>query len=324
MRFLIGRLLQAIGVVLATSILVFIAVYAIGDPVAMLVNPQTPADVVARTVKELGLDKPLLEQYWLFLVHALHGELGTSYVFAEPALKLIVERFPATLELVVCAMLIAAVVGMPLGILAGYGGNRAARKLISNVSIIGISVPSFWLGLVLIMLLSVNYQLLPSGGRGAVGEFFGLHASFLTGDGLLHLLMPALTLSVFPMSVLLRMTETSLEETMRLDHIRFARALGIPHRALVLRYALRSMLVPIVTVMGLIFSALVAFSVVTETVFAWPGIGKLIMDSIRNADRPVVVAYILFVVILVTITNAIVDVVCSMIDPRIRLSGAGE
>jgi peptide/nickel transport system permease protein len=324
MRFFLQRVFQAVIVVLATSIIVFAAVFAIGDPMAVLVNPSTPPDVMARTAKELGLDQPLHIQYWLFLKNALKGELGTSYVFAEPTLKLILARFPATLELVVAAMLIAILVGMPLGILGGYSKRRGTKLVISNLSIAGVSIPHFWLGLMLIMVFAVQYQLLPSGGRGTQGTLFGWQSGFFSLDGLRHLALPALTLSTFPMCVVMRMTETSLEETLRLDHVRFARALGIPPRWIVIRYALRSMLVPIVTIMGIIFSTLVAFSVVTETVFAWPGIGKLIMESIRSADRPVVVAYILFVVILVTVTNAIVDVLCSAIDPRIRLSGAEE
>lgn len=324
MRFLIQRVFQAILVVMATSIIVFAAVFTIGDPMAVLINPSTPPDVAARTARELGLDQPLYVQYWLFLKNALRGELGTSYVFAEPTLRLIMARFPATLELVVAAMLISIVVGMPLGVLGGYSRHRGTKLIISNLSIVGVSIPHFWLGLMLILVFAVQYQLLPSGGRGALGTLFGWQSGFFSVDGLRHLVLPAVTLSTFPMCVVMRMTETSLEETLRLDHVRFARALGISPRWIILRYALRSMLVPIVTIMGIIFSTLVAFSVVTETVFAWPGIGKLIMESIRSADRPVVVAYILFVVILVTVTNAVVDVLCSVIDPRIRLSGAAE
>lgn len=324
LRFLARRLIQAILLVFVTSVIVFAAVYAIGDPLAVLVNPNTPPDVVARTARELGLDRPLVDQFGLFLFRAAHGELGNSYVFGEPALKLILERFPATLELVVAAMFIAVLVGAPLGLIAGYSQRASVKIFLSNISVFGVSVPTFWLGLMLIMLLSVDHHLLPSGGRGTSGVFLGVWSSFFTMDGLKHLVLPALTLSFFPMCVLLRMIETSLEDTLRQDHVRFARALGISKTRVVFSYAMRSMLVPIVTVMGVIFSTLVAFSVVTETIFSWPGVGKLIMDSIRNTDRPVVVAYILFVVILVTFTNAMVDILCSMIDPRIRLSEASE
>ncbi|MGE0714660.1 MAG: ABC transporter permease [Alphaproteobacteria bacterium] len=322
MSFLVRRVLQAAILLLVASVTVFAGVYAVGNPISLLVSPNAPPDVVERTIRHLGLDRSLPEQYLIFLGNVLQGELGTSYVHAQPALELIGHRFPATLELVVAAMAIAVAVGLPLGMLAARGRRSFLSAAISNGSILGLSVPSFWIGLLLIIVFAITWRVFPTGGRGATVDVAGVPVSFLTADGLAHLVLPALTLSSFPMAALVRLTESSIREVRGLDYVRFARALGLPPREIARRYVLRNILVPIVTVMGMMFGSLVAFSVVTETIFAWPGMGKLIMDSIRTSDRPVIVAYILFVVALFVTINALVDLVCALIDPRLRVSRA--
>jgi len=319
LQLLLRRALQGAVVVAATSFLVFLGVYMLGNPIHVLASPDSPPEVIQRVTESLGLDRPLHEQYWRFVRNALQGDLGTSFVHGQPSLALIFNRLPATLELVLFALCIAIVVGTPLGLVAGYWPRHWSSQLISSFSVLGISVPAFWVGLMLIMLFSLEWGWLPSGGRGEAVVIGGIETSLATLDGLRHLLLPGLTLATLPLAVIVRLVRTGVREQRRMEYVRFGRAMGIHPAKILGRYILRNVLVPVVTVLGLLFGTLVAFAVVTETVFAWPGSGKLIIDSIKVSDRPVVIAYLLFVVVLFMVINTIVDVMTALVDPRVRL-----
>lgn len=321
--FLVHRLLQALVALTVVSMLIFLGVFAIGNPVYVLVDPNAPPAVIEETIRNLGLDRPIWEQYLRFVVAALHGDFGSSYVHAQPSLSLIASRFPATLELVVLGLALAITVGLPLGTLAGYWSASPLSRVISSLSVLGISVPTFWIALMLIIVFSLELHLLPTGGRGATGSLLGIQTSLVTADGLAHLILPAMTLSLFPTALIVRLVRAGVREHVRLEYVRFARAMGIAPLRIVFSYVLRNVMIPVVTVLGLVFGTLVAFAVVTETVFSWPGIGKLIIDSIKVSDRPVIIAYLLFVVTMFMVINLVVDLLNAALDPRIRLAGGG-
>ncbi len=320
--FVIRRLMQSSVVVAVMSLLVFVGVNIVGDPVDMLINPEADQAEIERVMRDLGLDRPVHEQYGYFVVNALQGDLGKSFIFGEPALQLIVQRMPATFELAIAALLIAVLIGIPLGVLAGLRPEAKSSKAIMAGSILGFSLPSFWVGIMMIMLFAVVLGWLPSTGRGDTVPFLGMQVSFLTWDGLQHLLLPAINLSLFKLSLVIRLARAGTREVVHQDYIKFARAKGLSESRVVLVHLLKNIMIPVVTVLGLEFGGLVAFSVVTETVFAWPGMGKLIIDSLHELDRPVVVAYLMIVVLMFVIINLLVDIVYSVLDPRVRLQDA--
>lgn len=322
LEFILRRLAQSILVLAVMSLLVFIGVYAIGNPIDMLLSPDADQLERARTIAAFGLDKPLWQQYFIFIQQALSGDLGRSFSFGTPALGLILERLPATLELAICAILIAIVLGIPLGLWAGLRPHSWTGKSIMAVSILGFSLPTFWVGLMLIMVFAVQLGWLPSGGRGETTLLFGVPVSFLTLDGLQHLLLPAFNLALFNIALVIRLTRAGAQEALLQDYVKFARAKGLSNSRIIGVHVLKNILIPIVTVIALQFGSIIAFAIVTESVFAWPGMGKLIIDSIRVLDRPVIVAYLMLIVVLFIFINLIVDVVYSMLDPRVRLSDA--
>ena len=318
--FVVRRIWQSFFVLLLMSLLVFVGVYAIGNPVDILISPEaTQAERIATTAS-FGLDKPMWEQYLLFLQNAFAGDLGRSFAYSTPALLLILQRMPATLELAVAATLISIVLGVPLGLWAGLRRNGFAGKAIMGLSVLGFSLPTFWVGLMLIMLFSVTLGWLPSSGRGETRLLLGVPLSFLTLDGLKHLVLPAFNLALFNIALVIRLTHAGTQEAMLQDYVKFARAKGLRNRRVIGVHVLKNILIPIVTVIALQFGALIAFAIVTESIFAWPGMGKLIIDSIRVLDRPVVVAYLLMTTTLFIVLNLAVDVVYSVLDPRVRLS----
>ena len=318
--FLIRRLFQGALVVFFMSLVVFFGIYAVGNPVEILINPDATPEIKQQAIEKLGLDKPILQQYGHFLLGALKGDLGNSFIYDEPALQLILSAMPATLELAICSLLLALVIGIPLGMLAGYWPNSLGSKVIMTASIFGFSLPSFWVGLMLILFFSVGLGWLPSGGRGETVSIGGFPVSFLTWDGLSHLLMPAINLALFKVSLIIRLTRAGMMETMQQDFIKFAKSKGLKNGRIVIVHALRNILIPIITVLGLEMGSLIAFAVVTETVFSWPGMGKLIIDSINLLDRPIIVAYLMMTVIMFVVINLIVDLTYSVVDPRVRYS----
>ena len=312
MVFVIRRILQSLVVVLVMSLVVFVGVHLVGDPVHILISDDMTQADIDRFIQKLGLDRPVHEQYFHFLGNALRGDLGNSFVYGEPALKLILQRMPATLELAFAAFILAVLFGIPLGMYAGLRPQSPGGRAIMAGSILGFSLPTFWVGLMLIMVFAVILGWLPSTGRG----------DFMTWDGLRHLALPALNLALFKMALVIRLASAGTRETALQDYVKFARAKGLSSSRVVLVHVLKNILVPVVTVLGLELGGLIAFSVVTETVFAWPGMGKLLIDSIQRLDRPVIVAYLVITVLMFVVINLVVDILYSMLDPRVRLKEA--
>jgi peptide/nickel transport system permease protein len=317
--YFVRRLSQSGLVLVAMSLIVFLGVYAIGNPVDLLVNPQADEAERVRATAALGLDMPLYEQYWTFLKGAASGDLGRSFVFGVPALELILSKLPATVELAFVAMIISVAFGIPLGIVAGLKPDSVVGRSIMAISIVGFSLPTFWVGLVLIMFFAVQLGWLPSNGRGETTLLLGVPVSFLNADGLAHLLMPALNLALFKLSLLIRLTRAQVREAVLQDYVKFARAKGLSASRVVGVHILKNIMIPIVTVIGLEFGSVIAFAIVTESIFAWPGTGKLLIDSINQLDRPVIVAYLMVIVTLFVAINFVVDIIYSLLDPRVRL-----
>lgn len=317
--FIVRRLLQSLAVIVAMSLLVFFGVNVIGNPVDILINPEFDQEELERAIRALGLDLPIWQQYLVFVENAVKGDLGKSFVFGMPAIQLIVQRIPATLELALAAMLIAIVFGIPLGMWAGLKPDSMVGKTIMGGSILGFSLPTFWVGIMMIMVFAVMLGVLPATGRGETVEFLGMQVSFLTADGLSHLLMPALNLALLKLALVIRLARAGTREAALQDYVKFARAKGLSPRRIVMVHILKNILIPVVTVLGLELGNVIAYSVVTETVFAWPGMGKLIIDSMQLLDRPIIVAYLLMVVFLFITINLLVDILYSVLDPRVRL-----
>jgi len=317
--FILRRLLQSLFVLLAVSVVVFCAVYAVGDPIELLVSPEaSPADRQAMIVR-LGLDLPLWQQYTHFLWNAVHGDLGNSFVQGVPALDMILQRMPATFELVAVAIGMTCLFGIPLGLVAGLYRDTPLGRTIMGTSVLGFSLPNFWQGMMLILLFAVWLGWLPASGRGDTVAVAGVPISLLTRDGWAHLIMPAINLALANVALVLRMTASGVAEAQNQEYVKFARAKGLRPGRIVSRHILRNILIPVVTVIGMEMGHLIAYSTITETVFAWPGMGKLLIDSVYQLDRPVVVAYVMLVTLLFVVINLIVDILYAVLDPRVRL-----
>lgn len=317
--FIVRRLLQSLVVLLAVSVVVFFAVYTVGDPIELLVSPDVGQDQRDALIARLGLDQPLWQQYLSFLWRALHGDLGNSFVHGMPAVDLILQRFPATLELVLVAISLTCILGIPLGLIAGLHRDNPLGKGIMGTSILGFSLPNFWQGMVFILFFSVWLGWLPASGRGPTVEFLGIPLSIFSAQGWSHIALPAVNLAVANIALILRMTASGVSEAQSQDYVRFARAKGVKPSRIVRRHILRNILIPVVTVIGMEFGSLIAYSTITETVFSWPGMGKLLIDSVYQLDRPVVVAYVMLVTMLFVIINLVVDILYAVLDPRVQL-----
>jgi peptide/nickel transport system permease protein len=315
---LIGRLFQAALVMLVISALVFAGVYAVGNPIDVLIGPDVTQEIRQQTIERYGLDQPLWLQYLAFLKRLMVGDLGTSFVFNMPVLDLILSRLPATLEIALLAVLAATLIGVPVGMLAGWRPHHPLSRLAMGVSVLGLSVPTFWIGLVLILVFAVWLGWLPAGGRGPTVAWLDIEWSVLTAEGWKHLLLPTVNLALFKMAMMMRLARASTRELMLSDTVRLARATGQSEATIMRRHVLRLISIPIVTVFGLELGATLAFAVVTETIFSWPGAGKLIIDSIQALDRPVMVGYLMLVALLFTTINLVVDLVYALLDPRLR------
>jgi peptide/nickel transport system permease protein len=324
LAFLIRRVMQAVFVLIAVMIIVFFGTYVVGDPVWMMVPGDASQEQVEEVRRTFGFDQPVYMQFLSFLSDVLRGDFGRSYIHGGSAVTLILQRMPATLELALAALILAIVIGIPLGLFAGLKPDHPASRSIMAISILGFSLPTFWVGLMLIMLFSVMLGWLPATGRGETVTIFGIETSFFTLSGWRHLFLPALNLALLKISLVIRLTRAGAREASLQDYVKFARAKGLSQRRIVGVHILKNILIPIVTVIGLEFGSLVAFSVVTETIFAWPGMGKLLLEAIQKLDRPLIVAYVLVVVLLFVTINLIVDLLYSALDPRVRLSGASS
>ena len=320
--YLIRRLGQSLLVVAVMATVVFVAMYAVGDPVDILASPD--ADQIERDAiaKRLGLDRSLWEQFGLFAWRALHGDLGRSFVYNVPAVDVILQRLPATLELALAGLAFSIVIGIPLGVLAGLKPYSWLGRGIMSGSILGFSLPNFWIGLMLILLFAVELRILPAGGRGPTVTVLGIPTAVFTLEGLKHLILPALTLALYKSALVVRIAQAGTREVMAQDYIRFARAKGLSQSRIVGVHVMKNILIPVVTVLGLELGSMIAFAVVTETVFAYPGMGKLLIDSINRLDRPIIVAYLMMTVVIFVVINLLVDLLYAAIDPRVRLAEA--
>jgi peptide/nickel transport system permease protein len=319
--WIIQRIMQAIMVALVMALILFLGLHLIGSPVETLLPVEATHEERLRLIADLGLDRPLYEQFFLFLKNALQGNLGVSYVYREPAIDLILSRLPATLELALAAVLLSLLVGVPLGLMAGWRSESALARIIMTGSILGFSLPVFWIAILLIMAFSVYLGWLPSSGRGETRLLLGIPWSFLTWSGIKHMILPAFSLALFNISMITRLTEAGVRDAMSSDYVRFARAKGLTARRILSVHVLKNVMIPVATVVGLDIGQTIAFSVVTETIFAWPGVGKIIIDSIGALDRPVIVAYLMLVVMMFVLINLLVDITYRLLDPRIRLQG---
>jgi peptide/nickel transport system permease protein len=316
-----GRLAQAALLLLAMSLIAFIGVHSIGNPVFNVVNIETAtAEDIRLATIALGLDQPVWWQYTVFLGSILRGEFGTSYIYHQPALKLVLGKLPATLELAVCAMLVAAPVGVGLGLLAGRHEGSTFDRLVLRACVLVASIPSFWLSMMLILVAAVLAGLLPSGGRGAAVAVFGQDWSVLTADGLRHLVLPSLALALPNIALICRLARAGTIDVESQEFVRFCRAKGLSGRRILTRHTLPNIGIPIITIIALQFGGMLAFAVVVETIFAWPGVGKLLIDSIQLLDRPVVMATLTFVSVAFVTLNALVDLLYAVLDPRVRLN----
>jgi peptide/nickel transport system permease protein len=320
--YLIRRIGQSLLVVAVMATLVFIAVYAVGNPIDILASPDADAFERAAIARRLGLDRPLYEQFGLFLWNAIHGDLGRSFVYNVPAVEVILQRLPATLELALAGLFLSIVIGIPLGLAAGLKPDSTLGRTIMSGSILGFSLPNFWIGLMLILLFAVEWRLLPASGRGPTVAVLGVPLAIFTWEGLKHLILPAFTLALYKSALVIRVAQAGTREVMLQDYIRFARAKGLSRSRIVLVHVLKNILIPVVTILGLELGSMIAFAVVTETVFAYPGMGKLLIDSINRLDRPIIVAYLMLTVIVFVIINLVVDLLYAAIDPRVRLAEA--
>ncbi|MEZ5741909.1 MAG: ABC transporter permease [Burkholderiaceae bacterium] len=321
--FVIRRLIQSLIVLAIMSVIVFFGVSVVGDPVHMFASPDATQAEIDQVIAQFGLDKPVWVQYFNFVTGALQGDLGKSFTFGEPALGVILQRMPATMELAFAALLLAIVIGLPLGLYAGLHPESPVSRIIMTGSIFGFSLPTFWVGIMLMMVFAVMLGWVPATGRGDTVELFaGLRLSLFTADGLSHLALPAVNLALLKISLVIRLTRAGVREAFMQDYIKFARAKGLSDARVIGVHLLKNILIPVITVLGLEFGSLIAFSVVTETIFAWPGMGKLLIEAIITLDRPIIVAYLLMIVLLFVIINLLVDVIYSLLDPRVRLQQA--
>ena len=291
----------------------------IGDPVDMLVPENATVEQVESARARLGLNKPLPVQYGIFLRDVLHGNFGKSYTYGKPAMGLIMERMPATLELVAIAALLVLFIAIPLGVYAGAYPKRRSSKIIMSGSILGISLPSFWVGMMMIYIFAVMLRALPASGRGNTVNVLGVNLSIFAPGGLRFIILPAVTLALTNVATTLRLTRSGIMENMRQDYIKFARAKGVSSRSLLFGHALKNALIPVITIFGMDLGNMIAFTTITETIFAWPGMGKLLIDAINKSDRPIIVAYLMTAACMFVVLNFVVDLLYTLVDPRIEL-----
>ncbi|MBU3737499.1 MAG: ABC transporter permease [Rhodoferax sp.] len=319
LRFLSSRLWNGLLVMAGVSFISFLLFNYIGDPVSNLVGETATVEQKQAMRSALGLDQPLLLRYLNYLALAAQGEFGISYRNLEPVGRVLLARLPATLELSLCAAVLALGLGIPMGVYAGIRRNAWLAQVMQVVSLIGVSIPSFLTGIILILVFSVELHWLPAFGRGEVVQLGGWSTGFLSVSGWKSLVMPSITLALFQLTLFMRLVRSEMLEVLRTDYIKFARARGIRDRSIHFRHALKNTLIPVITVAGLQLGALIAFSIITETVFQWPGLGLLIIQAITFGDIPVIAAYLMLIALLFVTINAMVDLLYFWVDPRVRM-----
>jgi peptide/nickel transport system permease protein len=322
LAFAIRRVFEAAFVMVAVALIAFTLFRFVGDPVNQMVGQDTSLEDRLRLREELGLNDPIPVQFARFLVSAAQFDFGISYQMKQPVTAIIRERFPATLELALAAALFAIALGIPMGVYTGIHRDTWLSKVFLSVSLIGVSLPTFLIGILLIYVFAVWLGVLPSFGRGEVVRIGGFWSTgLLTTSGLKALIMPAVTLGLFQMTLVTRLVRSEMLEVLRTDYIKFARARGLPERAINFGHALKNTLVPVITVIGLQLGAIIAFAIITETVFQWPGMGLMFIQAVQNADIPVMAAYLMLVAFMFVFINFVVDLIYVRVDPRIRIFG---
>ena len=316
--FILSRIAQAIPVLMAVGFIAFAMFAFVGDPVTIMLGTTYTAAEKAALITKLGLDQPFLVQYGRFMWNAVHGDFGISYRLARPVMELIAERMPATLELAGTAAFLALAIGVPMGVYTGIHRTAVTSRIFMIFSLIGVSLPTFLIGILLILIFAVALGVLPSFGRGDVVKFSHWSTGFLTTGGLRALVLPAVTLGLFQMTLIMRLVRSEMLEVLRSDYVKFARARGLSDRAINFGHALRNTLVPVITIAGLQIGGIIAFSIVTETVFQWPGMGLLFVQSVQVADIPVMAAYLMIISVLFVAINLVVDLLYFAVDPRLR------
>jgi len=324
LAFILRRLVQSVAVLLTVGLVSFFLFRYVGDPINSMVGQDTPAAEREALKEKLGLNDPAPIQFIHFIGNAARGRFGLSYRTSEPVNRLILERMPATLELSLCAALFALFVGVPMGVYTGLYPKHWSSRALQAVSLIGVSLPTFLIGILLILFFSVILHWLPSFGRGDTVTIGGWTTNFLRWKGLQALILPSITLGLFQMTLIMRLVRAEMLEVLRTDYIRFARARGLTTRAIHFGHALKNTLVPVITVTGLQLGSLIAFALVTETVFAWPGVGQLFIQSVQFADIPVMAAYLMLIGLLFVLINLVVDLLYFVVDPRLRGPGAAR
>ena len=318
--YMLRRFAQSLFVIAAMVVIVFFGVFMIGNPIDILISPDATLAEIEATKARFGFDQPMYVQFFQFVGNAIQGDLGRSFVHGESAVKLILHYMPATLELAFLGLFFSILLGVPLGIYAGYRARHWQGKAIMTGTIFGFSLPNFWVGMLFILIFSVQLHWLPSTGRGDTVSVLGVHLSIFAPGGLKYMVLPALTLALYKASLLARLARAGTQEALMQDYVKFARAKGVSESRILFVHVLKNIMIPIVSVLGLELGSMIAFAVVTETVFAWPGMGKLLIDSITKLDRPVIVAYLMMTVLMFVTINLIVDLVYTWLDPRVRLT----
>jgi peptide/nickel transport system permease protein len=321
LAFILRRLGQAVIVLLTVALIAFSLFRFVGDPTQQMVSQDTSIEERLLMRKQLGLDDPVYLQFGRFVGNAARLEFGISYQNKQPVSKLLSERFPATMELALVSALFALFVGIPMGVYTGLRPTSALARLFQTFSLIGISLPTFLIGIVLIFIFSVSLGWLPSFGRQGVVKVGSWTTSFLTIEGWRSLVLPSVTLGLFQMTLIMRLVRAEMLEVLRTDYIRFARARGIKPSSVHFRHALKNTLIPVITITGLQVGSLIAFAIITETVFQWPGMGMMFLQAVQTVDIPIMSAYLLLVATLFVTINLIVDLLYMSVDPRIRITG---
>ncbi len=322
--FILRRLLQAVIVMVAVAFISFMLFQYVGDPLVSLLGQDAKPDQIAALRADLGLDKPFFVQFGHFLLNAVQGEFGLSLRQGAKVSRLIAERFPATLELALVAAAMALVIGVPMGVYAALRRGTFLSQVLMTVSLLGVSLPTFLIGILLILTFSVGLGWFPSFGRGDVVQMGWWSSGLLTAKGWHHIVLPAVTLAIFQLTLIMRLVRAEMLEVLRTDYIKFARARGLSNRAIHFGHALKNTLVPVLTITGLQLGGLIAFAIITETVFQWPGMGLLFIQAVTFADIPVMAAYLCLIALIFVVINLVVDLLYFAVDPRLRMGGGGH
>jgi peptide/nickel transport system permease protein len=321
--FILRRLIQAALVLVVVAFIAFLLFQYVGDPLVFLLGQDARPDQIQQLRVDLGLDQPFFVQFWHFLLNAVQGEFGLSLRQGAKVSRLLIERFPATLELALVAALMALLIGLPMGVYCALKRGSFLSQLFMTLSLLGVSLPTFLIGILLILVFSVGLGWLPSFGRGEVVQFGPWSSGLFTVDGWRHMILPAVTLAIFQVALIMRLVRAEMLEVLRSDYIRFASARGLSNRTIHFGHALKNTLVPVITITGLQLGQLIAFAIITETVFQWPGMGLLFIQAVTFADVPVMAAYLCLIALIFVLINLAVDLLYFVVDPRLRLNPAG-